>query len=208
MAAAMNGMALHGGLIPYGGTFLVFSDYCRPAIRLAALMAPAGDLRDDPRFDRARRGRPDPPAGRASGGAARDPEPARVPAGRRGRDRRVLGAGAAARDDGPSVLALTRQKLPALRTSRRPRTARRAAPMCWPRPTAARQVTLLATGSEVALALAARDALAGRRHPRAPSSRCRAGSCSSSRTWPIATQVLGAAPRVAVEAAVRFGWTR
>jgi transketolase len=38
MAAAMNGMALHGGLIPYGGTFLVFSDYNRPAIRLAALM--------------------------------------------------------------------------------------------------------------------------------------------------------------------------
>ena len=38
MAAAMNGMALHGGVIPYGGTFLVFSDYCRPAIRLAALM--------------------------------------------------------------------------------------------------------------------------------------------------------------------------
>ena len=38
MAAAMNGMALHGGIIPYGGTFLVFTDYCRPAIRLAALM--------------------------------------------------------------------------------------------------------------------------------------------------------------------------
>ena len=38
MAAAMNGIALHGGLIPYGGTFLVFSDYCRPAIRLAAMM--------------------------------------------------------------------------------------------------------------------------------------------------------------------------
>ena len=38
MAAAMNGMALHGGVIPYSGTFLVFSDYCRPAIRLAALM--------------------------------------------------------------------------------------------------------------------------------------------------------------------------
>ena len=38
MGSAMNGMALHGGLIPYGGTFLVFSDYCRPAIRLAALM--------------------------------------------------------------------------------------------------------------------------------------------------------------------------
>ncbi|HJS45680.1 MAG TPA: transketolase [Rhizomicrobium sp.] len=38
MCAAMNGMALHGGIIPYGGTFMVFSDYCRPAIRLAALM--------------------------------------------------------------------------------------------------------------------------------------------------------------------------
>ena len=38
MAAAMNGMALHGGIIPYSGTFLVFSDYCRPAIRLASLM--------------------------------------------------------------------------------------------------------------------------------------------------------------------------
>jgi transketolase len=38
MAATMNGIALHGGLIPYGGTFLCFSDYCRPAIRLAAMM--------------------------------------------------------------------------------------------------------------------------------------------------------------------------
>jgi transketolase len=38
MAAAMNGIALHGGLIPYGGTFLCFSDYCRPAIRLASMM--------------------------------------------------------------------------------------------------------------------------------------------------------------------------
>ena len=38
MAASMNGMALHGGVIPYGGTFLVFADYCRPAIRLSALM--------------------------------------------------------------------------------------------------------------------------------------------------------------------------
>src|SRR5690606_18800076 len=37
MAAAMNGIALHGGFIPYGGTFLVFTDYCRPSIRLSAL---------------------------------------------------------------------------------------------------------------------------------------------------------------------------
>ena len=38
MAAIMNGLALHGGFIPYGGTFLTFTDYCRPSIRLAALM--------------------------------------------------------------------------------------------------------------------------------------------------------------------------
>src|SRR3546814_6835306 len=38
MAAAMNGMALHGGIIPYAGTFLTFADYCRPSIRLSALM--------------------------------------------------------------------------------------------------------------------------------------------------------------------------
>jgi transketolase len=38
MAAAMNGIALHGGFIPYGGTFLIFTDYCRPSIRLSALM--------------------------------------------------------------------------------------------------------------------------------------------------------------------------
>ena len=38
MAAAMNGIALHGGVVPYGGTFLVFTDYCRPSIRLSALM--------------------------------------------------------------------------------------------------------------------------------------------------------------------------
>ena len=48
MAAAMNGMAVHGGVIPYGGTFLVFTDYCRPSIRLSALMGSPGHLCDDP----------------------------------------------------------------------------------------------------------------------------------------------------------------
>ena len=48
MAAAMNGMALHGGVVPYGGTFLVFSDYCRNAIRLGALQNAARHLRHDP----------------------------------------------------------------------------------------------------------------------------------------------------------------
>ena len=76
MAAAMNGMALHGGIIPYSGTFLVFSDYCRPAIRLAALMGERVIYVMTHDFDRPRRGRPDASAGRASRRAARHPEPA------------------------------------------------------------------------------------------------------------------------------------
>ena len=48
MAAAANGMALHGGLIPYTGTFFVFTDYMRPAIRLAAIMRAAGHPCADP----------------------------------------------------------------------------------------------------------------------------------------------------------------
>ena len=75
MGAILNGIALHGGTRPYGGTFLIFSDYMRPAVRLAALMKAAVDLRVDARLDRPRRGRPDPPADRAPGRAARDPGP-------------------------------------------------------------------------------------------------------------------------------------
>ena len=59
MAAAMNGMALHGGIIPYSGTFLVFSDYCRPAIRLAALMGIRVIHVMTHELDRAGRGRTD-----------------------------------------------------------------------------------------------------------------------------------------------------
>ena len=92
MAAAMNGMALHGGVIPYSGTFLVFSDYCRPSLRLAALMGERVIHVMTHELDRARRRRPDAPAGRASGGTARDPEHACVPAVRYGRDARVLAA--------------------------------------------------------------------------------------------------------------------
>ena len=91
MAAAMNGMALYGGLVPYGGTFLVFTDYCRPSIRLSALMRRRVIYVMTHELDRARRGRADAPAGRASGGASLHAEPQRVPAGRRAGDRGVLG---------------------------------------------------------------------------------------------------------------------
>ena len=92
MAAAMNGMALHGGIIPYSGTFLVFSDYCRPAIRLAALMGQRvihvmthdsiGLGEDGPTHQ---------PVEHLAA-SARHSEPESVPAVRRGRDGRVLAA--------------------------------------------------------------------------------------------------------------------
>ncbi len=116
MAAAMNGMALHGGIIPYSGTFLVFSDYCRPAIRLAALMRLRVIHVMTHELDRARRGRPDASAGRASRRAARHPQPESVSPGRRGRDRRMLAAGVGEQDrperarfDAPERAAIARR---------------------------------------------------------------------------------------------------
>ena len=93
MGGIANGIAYHGGFIPYCGTFLDVQ-------RLHARLGPAGravraprHLRLDPRLGRARRGRPDPPAGRALRRAAGDPEPVVHPAGRRQRDVGRLGGG-------------------------------------------------------------------------------------------------------------------
>ena len=82
MAAIMNGIALHGGFIPYGGTFLTFSDYSRNAIRMAALMKQRVVHVVHPRLHRSGRGRPDPPVGRARRLAAPDPRPGRLAPGR------------------------------------------------------------------------------------------------------------------------------
>src|SRR5207248_3576996 len=92
MAAAMNGMALHGGVIPYLGTFLVFSDYCRPAIPPRGTNGPARHFRHDARLHRAWRGRPNPSARRTSRRVACDPQIEGVSPLRRGRNRRMLAA--------------------------------------------------------------------------------------------------------------------
>ena len=110
-ARIMNGMALHGGILPLGGTFFVFSDYMRGAVRLAALSGAHVVYVVDPRLGRSRRGRPDPPADRAPGrdaGHARHPD---HPAGRRQRDRGRVASGGR-RFDGPTALILSRQDLP------------------------------------------------------------------------------------------------
>jgi transketolase len=151
MAAAMNGMALHGGNIPYGGTFLVFSDYSRPAIRLAALQQQGviHVLTHD------------------SIGLGED-GPTHQPIEHLASLRAIPGLLvfrpadaietaecwelALAERHRPSVLALTRQNLPLLR--REAQSNRSAEGAYLLRPAAAkRAVVLVATGSEVALAL-------------------------------------------------------
>ncbi len=157
MAAAMNGMALHGGIIPYGGTFLIFSDYCRPAIRLSALQNArvAYVMTHD------------------SIGVGED-GPTHQPVEQVMSLRLIPNldvyrpcdtietaecwALAIEKADGPAVLALSRQNLPQLRTdisenwSARGGYRLRAA-------NAARRVILIATGSEVSLAVSVADRL-------------------------------------------------
>jgi transketolase len=158
MSAIMNGLALHGGFIPYGGTFLTFSDYARNALRMASLMKQRG-VRVHPRFHRPGRGRPHPPAGRAhlqpaadsgswTSGARPTPSSPRWPG-------RAPSSAATAR---ARCCSRARPCLssPVPIPSRRPRAA---APMCCAMRQEASAV-IIATGSELALALAARDLLA------------------------------------------------
>src|SRR5579883_883444 len=207
MAAAMNGIAAHGGLIPYGGTFLAFSDYCRPAIRLAALMElgviyvlthdSIGLGEDGPTHQpvehlAALRAIPHVHLFRPAD-AVETAECWELALKRR--------------RGGPSVLCLTRQPLPLLRTAAPSdnRSARGAYVLA--EAAGARRVTLLATGSEVAIALAARDLLARDGV---------AAAVVSMPCWELFAQqpaeyraaVLGSTPRVGVEAAIGAGWER
>ena len=86
MAAAMNGIALHGGFVPYGGTFLVFLDYMRGGVPALGSHGSARDLRSDARFNRRWRRWPHAPAHRASRDPARDAKRPGVPPGGCGRD--------------------------------------------------------------------------------------------------------------------------
>ena len=92
MGGIANGIAYHGGFLPYCATFMTFSDYMRGLRPDRGAVEPPRGLRLDPRLRGPRRGRPDPPAGRALRRPARDPEPVVRPPGRRERDRRGLGA--------------------------------------------------------------------------------------------------------------------
>ena len=205
MAACANGIALHGGLIPYTGTFFVFTDYMRPAIRLGALMRQRvihvlthdsiGLGEDGPTHQ--------PVEHLASLRAMPNLHVFRPADALETAECWEL---AIRRADGPSLLVLTRQALPAQRSDiAENRTARGAYVLT--EPDGARQVTLIATGSEVPIAMDARAALATEGIAAAvvslPCWELFAGQDEAYRA-----QVLGSAPRIGIEAACGFGWER
>ena len=207
MAAAMNGMALHGGVIPYAGTFLVFSDYCRPAIRLAALMGvrvvhvmthdSIGLGEDGPTHQ--------PVEHLASLRAIPNlllfrPADAVETA-------ECWAAALAARTT-PSVMALSRQKTPALRTEAAAENLSARGAYELAAASGKALVSLFASGTEVAIALKAREQLEAAGVPtRVVSTPCWALFEAQSAGY--RAQVIGDAPtRVAVEAGVKQGWER
>ncbi|WP_186188631.1 transketolase [Burkholderia gladioli] len=208
MAAAMNGIALHGGLIPYGGTFLCFSDYCRPAIRLAAMMRirtifvmthdSIGLGEDGPTH-----------------------QPVEHLAALRAIPRLAVYRPADAVETAEcwelileqprraALLALSRQPLPLLRrdAAGENRSAR-GAYVLHEAEGGPRRLTLLSTGSELQLAVKARETLQAQGVPTAVVSMpCRLLFEEQDAAYRRA--VLGDSPaRVAVEAAVELGWER
>jgi transketolase len=206
MAAVMNGLALHG-LIPYGGTFLVFTDYCRPAIRLSALMRQRviyvmthdsiGLGEDGPTHQ--------PVEHLASLRAIPNLNVLRPADGVETAECWELAVGA---DDTPSILALTRQAVPNLRTVHTGENlCAKGAYVLAETPDTRRDVTILATGSEVGLAMEARALLAGD-HIEAAVVSMPCWELFAAQPAAYREAVLGSAPRVAVEAAVGFGWER
>jgi transketolase len=158
MAAAMNGMALHGGVIPYGGTFLIFSDYARPAIRLSALQQvrvvhvmthdSIGLGEDGPTHQ---------PIEQLAGLRAIPNLDVYRPAD--AVETAECWELALRKQDGPSLLALTRQNLPPLRMKVLDENLCARGAYRLRRAIKGRRVVLLATGSEVALAMEVAEAL-------------------------------------------------
>jgi len=206
MAAAMNGIALHGGFIPYGGTFLAFSDYSRPAIRLAALMGirvihvmthdSIGLGEDGPTHQpvehlAALRAIPNllvfRPADAMETAEAWDC--------------------ALRAETSPSVLCLSRHAVPAFRDGSLSENRVALGAYVVVEPAGARDVTLIATGSEVSIALEAATLL-GDEGVRAAVVSAPCFDLFRKQPAEYRAEVLGQAPRVGVEAAVEGDWAR
>ena len=206
MGAVMNGMALHGGMIPYGGTFLVFSDYMRGSMRLSALMKQRviyvlthdsiGLGEDGPTHQPIEhlamlRATPNMNVYRPCD-AVETAEAWEI---------------ALESTKTPSVMALSRQGLPTVRTERTNENLTQKGGYILRNVRGARDITLMATGSEVTIALDAADALKDKGYNVA---------VVSMPCWELFDQqsdqyrqsVLGSAPRIAIEALIGFGWDR
>ena len=205
MAAAMNGMALHGGVIPYGGTFFVFTDYMRPAIRLAALMhIRAIHVLTHDSIGLGEDGPTHQPVEHLASLRAMPGVLTFRPAD--AMETAECWELALRRNDGPSLLALSRQGLPTLRTDTGENRSARGG-YVLAEADGPRQATIIATGSEVTLAMEARAALAAEGVTVAVVSLpCWELFAQQDETY--RAQVLGSAPRIGVEAGSSFGWDR
>ncbi|ETD84467.1 transketolase [Rhodobacter capsulatus] len=203
MAAAMNGIALHGGLRPYGGTFMAFADYCRPSIRLSALMGvPVTYVMTHDSIGLGEDGPTHQPVEHlASLRAIPNLNVIRPADAVETAEAWEIAMTAKAT---PNLLVLSRQNLPTLRTTHTAEnlTARGAYLLRDPED---RQVTLIATGSEVEIALAAADQLA-KEGIRAAVVSAPCFELFAAQPRDYVTKVLGTAPRVGCEAAIRQGW--
>ena len=158
MAAAMNGMALHGGIRPYGGTFFVFTDYARPAMRLAALMKiPTTFVMTHDSIGVGEDGPTHQPVEHLAICRATPNTYVFRPADTV--ETAEAWEIAVTSKETPSVLALTRQNLPTVRTEHKNTNLVSRGAYVLVDAEAKRQAILIATGSEVELALKARDML-------------------------------------------------
>jgi transketolase len=204
MAAAMNGMALHGGVIPYGGSFMCFTDYMRPAIRLGALMG-----------QRVIHVMTHDSIGLGQDGPTHQPVEHLVslramPGLHLFRPADAVEVAecwelALRHDTGPSVMSLSRQEAPLLRQNAENENLCAKGGYVIADADGEHRVTLLATGTEVSLAMSSREAL---QHQgigaRVVSMPC--WTLFDAQPEAYRKSVLGSAPRVAVEAASPLGW--
>ena len=207
MAAAMNGMALHGGARPYGGTFMCFTDYARGAMRLSALMGiPTTYVMTHDSIGLGEDGPTHQPVEHLAMMRATPNFNVFRPADTV--ETAEAWELALTSDKTPSMLALTRQNLPTVRLEHKGKNLTAQGAYVLADATSKRQAILLATGSEVSIAMEARDLLEAEGiGTRVVSMPC--WELFEEQDEAYRKRVLPGGPvRVAVEAGIRFGWDR
>ena len=207
MAAAMNGMALHGGARPYGGTFMCFTDYARGSMRLSALMGvPVVYVMTHDSIGLGEDGPTHQPVEHLAMLRATPNTLVFRPADTV--ETAEAWECALQQTSTPSVLALSRQNLPTVRTEHKNNNLVSKGAYVLAEAEGKRQVILMATGSEVSIAMAARDQLQAQGiGTRVVSMPCMELFAQQDEKY--RKRVLPAGPvRIAIEAAVQQGWDR